>query len=128
MEQKRLKLLNMAVNLYHDLLYKNKQDYLSQWEFLAKWKIEQLDIRKFKIGYCSPNSPFVKYYAESLEKYPIFKKECLSLGLLSESQEGIKDALIDTFLFPVLMNKAIYSILLSMNLKRVGIYFSLKNR
>ncbi len=108
--------MNMAVNLYHDLLYKNKQDYLSQWEFLAKWKIEQLDIRKFKIGYCSPNSPFVKYYAESLEKYPILKKECLSLGLVCQSQEGIKDALIDTFLFPCfdeqgnLFNIAIYEL------------------
>ncbi|MCD6320214.1 MAG: hypothetical protein J7M03_05980 [Candidatus Desulfofervidaceae bacterium] len=102
---KIVKIFNMAVNFYHNLLYKNRPQYSSQWETLAKWKIEQPEIKNFKIGYCPETNAFAKYYAEVWEKYPVLKNVCLSLGLLSESPSGLKDALDGSFLFPCLDEK-----------------------
>jgi len=108
------RILNMVVNFYHNLLYKNKSQYPSQWEALAEWKIEQPEIKKFKIGYCPETDAFAQYYAEILEKYPILKEACISLGFLSATPSGLKDALEKSFLFPcfdekgTLFNIAIY--------------------
>lgn len=108
------KIFNMAVNFYHNLLYKSKSQYASQWETLAEWEIEQPEIKKFKIGYCPERDTFAKYYAEIWEKYPVLKDACLSLGLLSIGSSGLEDALKGSFLFPCfdekgqLFNVAVY--------------------
>jgi len=115
MKDKEVKLLKMAINFYHELFYKQKKEELSpQWEALAKWDIEQLEIKKFKIGYCPETDEFVKHYAEILNTYPAITETLCNLGFLKKENNNIKDALRGHFLFPCydekgeLLNLAVY--------------------
>jgi len=112
---KKIKLLNMAVNFYHELFYKHKKkDLQSQWEVLAKWNIEQLEIKKFKIGYCPETSDFSRHYTDIFKNYPIIKDTLVELGFLEKDEQNLRDSLINCFLFPCfdergnLLNVAIY--------------------
>ncbi len=113
-DEQMMRLLNMAVKFYHDLLYKNRPQYEAQWDFLAKWDMEQPDLKKFKVGYCPETDAFAQYYGEILSTYAPIREELIKLGILKETDSGLKDVLAESYLFPCfdekgnLFNLAIY--------------------